>query len=67
MKIEVFGAFFRALSDYGDKFMVFETGGRVFYLGDDYFAPSWWDNWVKGNLKNESKVKSRMQKQFKEE
>jgi hypothetical protein len=30
--------------------MVFEMGGRVFYLGDDYFAPSWWDYWVKGNL-----------------
>ena len=32
--------------------MIFETGGRMFYMGDDYFAPTWWDNWVKGNLKN---------------
>ena len=32
--------------------MVFEMGGRLFsILGDDYFAPGWWDNWVKGNLK----------------
>jgi hypothetical protein len=47
--------------------MVFEMDGQVLYLGDDYFAPSWWDNWVNGNLKSKSKAMSRMRKQFKED
>jgi hypothetical protein len=47
---------FRALSNYGDNFMIFEISGRPFYLGDDYFAPTWWDNWINGNLKNSKEL-----------
>jgi hypothetical protein len=26
--------------------MIFEIGGRAYYLEEKYFAPDWWDNWV---------------------
>jgi hypothetical protein len=31
--------------------MIFEIGGRTYYLEENDFAPSWWDNWVKKDLK----------------
>jgi len=31
--------------------MIIEISGRAYYLEENDFAPSWWDNWVKKDLK----------------
>ena len=38
--------------------MIFEIGGRTFYLEDNFFAPAWWDNWVKKDLKKKVRKSS---------
>ena len=46
--------------------MIFEIDGQAYYLEDNYFAPNWWDNWVKRDLKKKSGAQSWRIKQHKE-
>jgi hypothetical protein len=39
--------------------MIFEIGGRTYYLEENDFAPSWWDNWVKKDLKKNGRTFSK--------